>query len=165
MLKSLRAYLSSQFVNINERQHRNQRQPHHRQHRQTRALGIACHAHELASPCCEDTCDCYPLGLRPRRQHSMPHHHVARSARGLLRVKLQLYTDGLLRPHMRHKELASKSPLSCKSCPRASLLISVAIHHHQVIKDYHQCNHSPSQLEVSSSLGRGKQFMHKRLQC
>ena len=41
---------------------------------QTRALGIACHAPELASPCSEDTCDCYPLGLRPRRQHSMPHH-------------------------------------------------------------------------------------------
>ena len=49
--------------------------------RQTQALGIACHAPELASPCSEEEfarhkneCDRNPLGLRPRRQHSMPHH-------------------------------------------------------------------------------------------
>ena len=35
----------------------------------------------------------------------------------------------------------------------------------KIIKDYHQCNHSPSQLEVKSLSDEGKQFMHKRLQC
>ena len=173
MLQSLRAHLSSKFENINELRHHNHHHPHHRQHRQTRALGIACHAQELASPCSENKCDRYPSGLRPRRQHFVPRHHVARSARGLYpesrfssrRWATAVAASLVIRPYMRHKEQASISQLSCMSCTRASLLISAAVHHHRNHQNFHQHNHSPSQLEVSSSIGRGKQFMHKRLQC
>ena len=35
----------------------------------------------------------------------------------------------------------------------------------KIIKDYHQCNHSPSQLEVPDLSDEGKQFMHKGIQC
>ena len=107
---------------------------------QARARGIACHAPELASPCSEDTCDCYPLGLRPRRQHSMPRHNVARSARGSYQE-----SSFSSRRWALLSQLAWQSGLSLQASLRASKHISAVMHvMHKSKLAYLSCHSSSS---------------------
>ena len=155
MLQSLRAHLSSKFANIHELQPQDHHRPHHRQHRPTLALGIACHAQELASPCSEwgDLLKARHVGL-PRATRRGTSAHQARQGEARRPTKRGLLV-GVERPTQGEARRPTKSDKARHVGPPSCLLVVPNVRHRETNSRRGASAHQERQGEARRPTKRG----------